>query len=103
VNGRLTTLDPADVESAGPEVHIVPTQADKLAGSKGVTVGHEDRGRIVVSVTIVPSGGAACCSGAFIACGSVCARREAIPTQSVKLGAGRRSTGRAARPARVAA
>jgi hypothetical protein len=55
VNGRLTTLARRTwrrpvLKSTSPQRRLT-----SFAGPKGVTVGHQDRGRVAVSVTIVPS------------------------------------------------
>jgi hypothetical protein len=55
MDGGLTALGAPDVEATGCEVHVVPAQGDKLAGPQRMAVGHQNRGRVAVPMSIVPS------------------------------------------------
>jgi hypothetical protein len=49
-------LKPADVEGARSEVDLVPTQVGQFGCAEAVPVGHQDHGRIPVTVAIFLGG-----------------------------------------------
>jgi hypothetical protein len=55
LDGRLTAFGPAHVEATS-EVHVVPAQADKLAGSQRMAVGDQNCRAMVQADSIEATG-----------------------------------------------
>src|SRR3954447_18776967 len=56
MNRWRAVLGPADVHAALVQLDLVPLEIADLGGSKSVTMGDQDHGRVSMSVAIVPTG-----------------------------------------------